>query len=59
MVQKRKQASGKQSASKKQKQDGQKAVSKDIKVPIDEGFQENGKHILPKQQDTSLLSIIV
>jgi hypothetical protein len=47
MVQKkRKQASGKQGASKKQKQDGQKAVSKDISVPIDEGFQENGKPTL-------------
>jgi hypothetical protein len=48
MVQKkRKQASETKGASKKQKQDGQKAVSKDIKVPIDEGFQENGKHTLP------------
>jgi hypothetical protein len=44
MVQKkRKQASGKQAASKKQKQDGQKAVSKDINVPVDDGFKKNGK----------------
>jgi hypothetical protein len=44
MVQKkRKQASDKQDTSKRQKQDGQKAVSKDISVPIDEGFKENGK----------------
>jgi hypothetical protein len=44
MVQKkRKQGSGKQTASKKQKQDGQKAVSKDINIPVDEGFRENGE----------------
>ena len=50
MVQKkRKQASSKQKASKKQKQDGQKAVSKDISVPIDEGFNEKGRQILSLQ----------
>lgn len=32
---------------KQQKQDGQKAVSHDIDVPLDEGFQEDGKHIWP------------
>jgi methylthioribose-1-phosphate isomerase len=59
MVQKkRKQASETKGASKKQKQDGQKAVSKDIKVPIDEGFRENGKHALPNRQDTSQPSIL-
>lgn len=31
------------SPKKQQKQDGQKAVSHDIDVPIDEGFQEDGK----------------
>jgi hypothetical protein len=46
MVQrKRKQASGGQNAPKKQKQDGQRAVSKDISVPVDEGFKENGETI--------------
>jgi hypothetical protein len=44
MVQKkRKQGSGNRAASKRQKQDGQKALSKDINIPIDEGFKENGK----------------
>ena len=53
MVQKkRKQASSKQKASKKQKQDGQKAVSKDISVPIDEGFNEKGRQIFPLQPDS-------
>ncbi len=41
---KRKQGSTKQAqSSKKQKQDGQKAIAKDINVPIDEGFKENGR----------------
>jgi hypothetical protein len=44
MVQKkRKQGSGNQAASKRQKQDGQKALSKDINIPVDEGFKENGE----------------
>ena|SRR2546423_481736 len=48
MVQKkRKQGSGNQAAPKKQKQDGQKAVSKDINIPIDEGFRENGELVFP------------
>ena len=39
-------ASGKQAAkanTKQAKQDGQKAVSHDINVPLDEGFNEDGK----------------
>ena len=40
---KRKQAASKQAqpSKKQQKQDGQKAISKDINVPIDEGFNES------------------
>lgn len=49
MVQtKRKQSSGKQKGpakTKQPKQDGQKAVSRDIDVPIDEGFHEDRKSI--------------
>jgi hypothetical protein len=53
MVQKkRKQGSGNQAASKKQKQDGQKAVSKDINIPIDEGFRENGELVFPIQSQS-------
>ena len=53
MVQKkRKQGSGKQTASKKQKQDGQKAVSKDINIPVDEGFRENGELVFPIQSQS-------
>ena len=33
----------KQGSKKKQKQDGQKAVSHDIDVPLDEGFKEDGE----------------
>jgi hypothetical protein len=44
MVQKkRKQGLGNQAASKRQKQDGQKALSKDVNIPVDEGFKENGE----------------
>lgn len=44
MAPKRRQASTKQAAKAKQpKQDGQKAVSHDIDVPLDEGFKEDGK----------------
>ena len=32
-----------ESPKKQQKQDGQKAVSHDIEVPIDEGFREDGE----------------
>lgn len=42
-------ASGKQEdkgKAKQPKQDGQKAVSHDIDVPIDEGFHEGGRFIL-------------
>ena len=43
---KRKQSSGKQQhpskKGKQPKQDGQKAVSREINIPIDEGFQEKG-----------------
>lgn len=51
MVQsKRKQSSGKQKGPSKKgkqpKQDGQKAVSRDINVPVDEGFQERGMCVL-------------
>lgn len=53
MVQKkRKQGSGNQAASKRQKQDGQKAVSKDINIPIDEGFRENGELVFPIQSQS-------
>ena len=31
------------SPKKQQKQDGQKAISHDINVPLDEGFHEDGK----------------
>ena len=34
---------GDKGKSKQRKQDGQKAVSHDIEVPIDEGFKEDGK----------------
>ena len=36
-------ASVKQESKKQQKQDGQKAVSHDIDVPLDEGFKGDGK----------------
>ena len=36
-------ASVKQESKKQQKQDGQKAVSHDIDVPLDEGFNGDGK----------------
>lgn len=36
-------ASVKQEGKKQQKQDGQKAVSHDIDVPIDEGFHADGE----------------
>jgi hypothetical protein len=53
MVQKkRKQGSGNQAASKRQKQDGQKALSKDINIPIDEGFKENGELVFRTQSQS-------
>jgi hypothetical protein len=53
MVQKkRKQGLGNQAPSKKQKQDGQKAVSKDINIPIDEGFKKNGELAFPVQSQS-------
>jgi hypothetical protein len=53
MVQKkRKQGSGNQAPSKRQKQDGQKAVSNDINIPIDEGFKENGELVFPIQSQS-------
>ena len=47
MAGKKRKASAKQADSKKQqKQDGQKAVSHDIDVPIDEGFNEDGELLI-------------
>ena len=47
MAGKKRKAAVKQEDSKKQqKQDGQKAISHDIDVPIDEGFQQDGKHLM-------------
>ena len=45
MAGRKRKASAKQADSKKKqpKQDGQKAVSHDIDVPIDEGFNEDGE----------------
>ena len=45
MPPKKRKGSGKEkeSKSKQPKQEGQKAVSHDIDVPIDEGFQESGE----------------
>ena len=40
---KRKAAVKQEEPKKQQKQDGQKAISHDIDVPIDEGFQQDGK----------------
>jgi hypothetical protein len=40
---KRKAAVKQESPKKQQKQDGQKAVSHDLHVPVDEGFHEDGK----------------
>ena len=52
---KRKQGSAKQvQRSKKQKQDGQKAVAKDINIPIDEGFKEDGNPLKPNNLDLLL-----
>lgn len=46
MPPKKRKASGKQAdtKAKQSKQDGQKAVSRDIDVPLDEGFKENGEY---------------
>ena len=46
MAPKKRQAAGKQAAkgkAKQPKQDGQKAVTHDIDVPLDEGFKEDGE----------------
>ena len=40
---KRKAAAKQVDSKKQQKQDGQKAISHDIDVPIDEGFNEDGE----------------
>ncbi len=55
MPPKRKAASAKQSKgkAKQPKQEGQKAVSHDIDIPIDEGFKKDGK-ILPSEVQASL-----
>lgn len=45
MAGRKRKGSVKQEDSKKQqKQDGQKAISHDIDVPIDEGFQQDGRN---------------
>ena len=46
MPPKKRKASGKQAKteSKQSKQDGQKAVSHELDIPLDEGFKEDGKN---------------
>ena len=41
-----KQATKGKGKAKQPKQDGQKAISRDLDIPIDEGFNEDGKVVL-------------
>lgn len=61
MPPKRKAASAKQASkgkAKQPKQDGQKAVSHNIDIPIDEGFKEDGK-FLPSDVQASLRATVI
>lgn len=58
MAGRKRKASVKQEDSKKQqKQDGQKAISHDIDVPIDEGFQQDGKYPVQVNLSSKSLSL--